>query len=120
VDQLPSVGAGNVLKDIIESGMVTVVRLMRIFRQAMGSAIVTNAHKINHGEYPVLKGGKNSNFFFIEEEDPEKIVELVRELCSKRLPGYYKINPLNDIQVLCPMQKGVVERKISIQCFRRL
>lgn len=108
VDQLPSVGAGNVLKDIIESGMVTVVRLMRIFRQAMGSAIVTNAHKINHGEYPVLKGGKNSNFFFIEEEDPEKIVELVRELCSKRLPGYYKINPLNDIQVLCPMQKGVV------------
>lgn len=108
VDQLPSVGAGNVLKDVIESETVTVVRLTRIFRQAQGSAIVTNAHKINHGEYPILKGGKNSDFFFIEEENPEKIVELVRQLCSKRLPGYYKVNPLNDIQVLCPMQKGVV------------
>ncbi|HOM02553.1 MAG TPA: ATP-dependent RecD-like DNA helicase [Acetivibrio sp.] len=108
VDQLPSVGAGNVLKDIIDSETVTVVRLTRIFRQARGSAIITNAHRINRGEYPALKGGKNSDFFFIEEEEPEKIVELVRELCTKRLPGYYKVSPLNDIQVLCPMQRGVV------------
>lgn len=108
VDQLPSVGAGNVLKDIIQSESVTVVRLTRIFRQAQGSTIITNAHKINHGQYPVLKGGKKNDFFFIEEENPEKIVELIRELCSKRLPGYYKVNPLNEIQVLCPMQKGVV------------
>jgi len=73
VDQLPSVGAGNVLKDIIESGMVTVVRLMRIFRQAMGSAIVTNAHKINHGEYPVLKGGKNSNFSSLKKRTRKRL-----------------------------------------------
>ncbi|HQA56811.1 MAG TPA: ATP-dependent RecD-like DNA helicase [Acetivibrio sp.] len=108
VDQLPSVGPGNVLKDIIDSGAVTVVKLNRIFRQAMGSAIIMNAHKINHGEFPVLKGGKNSDFFFIEEEDPEKIVELVRQLCKERLPKYYGVDPVNQIQVLCPMLKGAV------------
>ena len=86
VDQLPSVGAGNVLKDIIDSGVVNVVRLTRIFRQALGSAIITNAHKINKGEFPKLRGGKNSDFFFIEEEDPEKIVEIIKGLCTRRLP----------------------------------
>ncbi len=106
VDQLPSVGAGNVLKDIIESETVNVVRLTRIFRQAQGSTIVTNAHRINRGETPNLKGGKNSDFFFIEEEEPQKVVETITELCSKRLPNYYKVDPVNDIQVLCPMQKG--------------
>jgi len=108
VDQLPSVGPGNVLKDKIDSGAVTVVKLNRIFRQAMGSAIIMNAHKINHGEFPVLKGGKNSDFFFIEEEDPEKIVELVRQLCKERLPKNYGVDPVNQIQVLCPMLKGAV------------
>lgn len=106
VDQLPSVGAGNVLKDIIESETVNVVRLTRIFRQAQGSAIVTNAHRINRGETPNLKGGKSSDFFFIEEDEPQKVVETMTELCSKRLPNYYKVDPVNDIQVLCPMQKG--------------
>lgn len=106
VDQLPSVGAGNVLKDIIDSGTVPVVRLTRIFRQAMGSAIITNAHRINRGEMPNLRGGRNSDFFFIEEEDPLKVTETVKDLCTKRLPGYYKIDPINDIQVLCPMQRG--------------
>lgn len=106
VDQLPSVGAGNVLKDIIESETVNVVRLTRIFRQAQGSAIVTNAHRINRGETPNLKGGKSSDFFFIEEDEPQKVVETITELCSKRLPNYYKVDPVNDIQVLCPMQKG--------------
>lgn len=106
VDQLPSVGAGNVLKDIIESEVVNVVRLTRIFRQAQGSAIITNAHRINKGEAPNLKGGKNSDFFFIEEEEPQKVVQTITELCSKRLPNYYKADPVNDIQVLCPMQKG--------------
>lgn len=106
VDQLPSVGAGNVLKDIIESETVNVVRLTRIFRQAQGSAIVTNAHRINRGEIPNLKGGKSSDFFFIEEEEPQKVVATITELCSKRLPNYYKVDPVNDIQVLCPMQKG--------------
>ncbi len=106
VDQLPSVGAGNVLKDIIESEVVNVVSLTRIFRQAQGSAIITNAHRINKGEAPNLKGGKNSDFFFIEEEEPQKVVQTITELCSKRLPNYYKADPVNDIQVLCPMQKG--------------
>lgn len=108
VDQLPSVGAGNVLKEVIDSDAVTVVRLNRIFRQAQGSAIIMNAHKINHGEFPVLKCGKNSDFFFIEEEDPEKIVGLIGQLCKERLPKYYKVDSVNDIQVLCPMLKGAV------------
>jgi len=106
VDQLPSVGAGNVLKDIIDSGQVEVIKLTRIFRQAQGSAIITNAHRINKGEMPVLKGGKNSDFFFIEEEEPQKLTETIKQLCSVRLPKYYKVDPINDIQVLCPMQRG--------------
>jgi len=106
VDQLPSVGAGNVLKDIIDSETVNVVKLTRIFRQAQGSAIITNAHKINKGELPNLKGGSKSDFFFIEVEDPRKVVETIKELCCKRLPSYYKVDPVSDIQVLCPMQRG--------------
>ena len=106
VDQLPSVGAGNTLKDIINSEIVNVVKLTRIFRQAQGSAIITSAHRINKGEMPNLKGGSKSDFFFIEEEDPLKVVETIKDLCSKRLPNYYKIDPVTDIQVLCPMQRG--------------
>jgi len=105
-DQLPSVGAGNVLRDIIDSGMVNVTRLTRIFRQAMESAIVTNAHRINSGKMPDLRSRKDGDFFFINEEDPVKIAETIKELCSKRLPAYYKADPVNDIQVLCPMQRG--------------
>jgi len=108
VDQLPSVGAGNVLKDIIDSGIIEVVCLTRIFRQALGSAIITNAHKINKGYMPVLKGGRTSDFFYIEEEEPSKITETIKSLCSKRLPNYYKVDAINDIQVLCPMQRGEV------------
>ncbi|HHT63584.1 MAG: ATP-dependent RecD-like DNA helicase [Bacillota bacterium] len=106
VDQLPSVGAGNVLKDIIDSGVVKVIRLSRIFRQAQGSNIITNAHKINKGEFPYLKGGRKNDFFFIEEEDPAQVVQVIRELCTKRLPAYYKVHPVHDIQVLCPMHRG--------------
>ena len=106
MDQLPSVGPGNVLKDIIASGTVSVVQLTRIFRQALGSTIITNAHKINKGEFPELKGGREGDFFFIEEEEPAKVAEMIRELCVKRLPGFYHVDPLNDIQVLCPMQRG--------------
>ncbi len=106
VDQLPSVGAGNVLKDIIDSGTVNIVKLTRIFRQAQGSAIITNAHKINKGEFPRLNGGRNSDFFFIEEEEPAKVVNTIKDLCAKRLPKHYKASPINDIQVLCPMQRG--------------
>jgi exodeoxyribonuclease V alpha subunit len=108
VDQLPSVGPGNVLKDIIASDIVSVVKLTRIFRQAQGSMIITNAHKINKGEFPVLKAGSNSDFFFIEEEDPIKMVEQIKNLCGKRLPAYYQVDPINDIQVLTPMQRGEI------------
>lgn len=106
VDQLPSVGAGNVLRDIIESGIVRVVHLTRIFRQALGSQIITNAHKINKGEFPNLSSGPKSDFFFIEEEEPGKIVDIIKDLCTRRLPKYYNVNPIDDIQILCPMLRG--------------
>lgn len=108
VDQLPSVGPGNVLKDIINSEAVNVVKLTRIFRQAGGSMIIRNAHKINQGEFPYLKGGRDSDFFFIEEEEPAKIVEQIKELCHHRLPKYYGVDVIDDIQVLTPMQRGEV------------
>jgi len=117
VDQLPSVGAGNVLGDIINSGCVEVLRLTRIFRQALGSKIVTNAHKINAGQMPDLTGGKDSDFFFVQtvkNEEPvnnnnnisEEIIKQIVELCSVRLPKYYKFNPVSDIQILTPMKRG--------------
>jgi exodeoxyribonuclease V alpha subunit len=106
VDQLPSVGAGNVLKDIIDSGAVKVIRLSKIFRQALNSDIITNAHRINRGIMPQLSNGSRSDFFFIKEEDPAKIAETIKDLCKNRLPSYYKVDPVDDIQVLCPMQKG--------------
>ena len=106
IDQLPSVGAGNVLQDIITSGVVPTIKLERIFRQAMGSKIITNAHRINKGENPDLRGGSNSNFFFIEQEDDEGVINTIINLCTKRLPNYYKVNPIKDIQVLTPMQRS--------------
>lgn len=118
IDQLPSVGAGNVLQDIISSGVVPTIKLERIFRQAMGSKIITNAHKINKGENPDLSGGRNSNFFFMEEEDKDKIINTIKELCTKRLPKYYNVNPIKDIQVLSPMQKtetGAANLNIVLQ-----
>jgi len=108
VDQLPSVGPGNVLRDIIDSGIVSTVKLERIFRQAQGSRIITNAHRINKGEFPQLKGDKNSDFFFMEADALPQIVEQIKNLCKKRLPGYYRVDPINDIQVLTPMQRGEV------------
>ncbi len=107
VDQLPSVGAGNVLKDIINSKKIEVVKLERIFRQAENSEIIMNAHRINKGLFPELKSNKESDFFFIQEEDPEKVVEIINDLCTRRIPKYYKVDAVNDIQVLAPMQRGV-------------
>ncbi|QQY79150.1 exodeoxyribonuclease V alpha subunit [Keratinibaculum paraultunense] len=107
VDQLPSVGAGNVLKDIIESGVVKVVKLDEIFRQAEESMIVVNAHRINRGEYPYLNE-KDKDFYFIQEPNPKHIVDTIVELCKYRLPDYYGIDPLKDIQILSPMKKGEV------------
>ncbi len=106
-DQLPSVGAGNVLKDIIASGSVPVMRLTRIFRQAQGSRIITNAHRINRGEMPDLRGGRDSDFFFATQETNEDAAALVVKYCTQNLPRYYHVDAFRDIQVLTPMQRGV-------------
>lgn len=107
VNQLPSIGAGNLLKDIINSGIVPVVKLEKIYRQAEKSDIIKNAYRVNRGEYINLKQNKkDADFYFIEEENDKKIVNIISDLCSKRLPKYYNIDCINDIQVLCPMQKG--------------
>lgn len=106
-DQLPSVGAGNVLKDILSSGQIPVVRLIRIFRQAQGSRIIMNAHRINKGEPIDMRGGKDSDFFFAARETNEETVDLLVRYCTKNLPRYYHVDPQKDIQVLTPMQKGV-------------
>ncbi len=106
-DQLPSVGAGNVLKDIISSGRIPVVRLSRIFRQAQGSRIIMNAHRINKGEQIDMRGGRDSDFFFAAKETNEEVVELLVKYCTENLPRYYHVDALQDIQVLTPMQRGV-------------
>ena len=105
VDQLPSVGEGNVLNDIIESGVFPVVRLTKIFRQAQQSRIITNAHKINKGRMPDLSNGKDSDFFFIHVGTPADASEKILELVKTRLPKYYDVTPAS-IQVLSPMKKG--------------
>lgn len=107
IDQLPSVGAGNVLRDIIDSGAVPVVRLTRIFRQAQSSRIVMNAHRINSGKAPDISNGKNTDFFFIEQEEPESAATLIVDLVKTRLPKAYGVRT-SSVQVLTPMQKGVI------------
>ncbi len=107
IDQLPSVGAGNVLRDIIDSGAFPVVRLTRIFRQAQTSRIIMNAHRINEGKIPDISNGKNSDFFFLENEDAEAVVPQIVKLVKENLPNYYRVEP-SQIQVLTPMQRGVV------------
>ncbi len=107
VNQLPSIGAGNVLKDIITCGLIKVVELDEIFRQARESAIVMNAHRIIKGEYPVLNE-KERDFFFIRQSNPEHIKQTIADLITKRLPSYTGCNALTDIQVLTPMRKSVL------------
>ena len=107
IDQLPSVGAGNVLRDVIDSEVFPVVRLTRIFRQAQTSRIIMNAHKINAGDMPNTSNGKNTDFFFMTKEDPEDAARLIVELVNKKTAGYYR-TPASQIQVLTPMQRGVV------------
>ncbi|HSM89905.1 MAG TPA: ATP-dependent RecD-like DNA helicase [Desulfobacterales bacterium] len=112
VNQLPSVGPGNVLGDIIDSGRVPVVRLTEIFRQARQSRIVVNAHRINQGILPAVEpagdDAPDPDFFFIEQEDPERVLETIVELVRNRIPRRFNLDPLDDIQVLTPMHKGVV------------
>lgn len=107
IDQLPSVGAGNVLRDLIGSGVVPVIRLTRIFRQAQTSRIIMNAHRINEGQMPDLSNGKETDFFFTTKEDPEEAVREIVSLVQHKLSRYYR-TPSSQIQVLTPMQKGVV------------
>ena len=120
IDQLPSVGAGNVLRDMIDSGCFPVVRLTRVFRQAMASRIITNAHRINEGKMPDISNGKQSDFFFMDmdkyaerlcppgEADPAKAALLtIVDLVRNRLPRFYRIPP-SEIQVLTPMQRGII------------
>ena len=107
-DQLPSVGAGNVLNDIINSKFIPVIKLNKIYRQAESSKIIINSHKINLGEVPNLSNKNNSDFFFMDSENPENIVSEIKELCFKRLPKTYKVDAVSDIQVLSPMKKGLL------------
>ena len=108
VDQLPSVGAGNVLADIIDSEYVCATKLHEIFRQAGESMIVVNAHRINEGDYPDCNS-KDTDFFFLDRSGEIEMLETIKELCVKRLPSHYEgIDPVRDIQVLTPVRKGTV------------
>ena len=106
VDQLPSVGPGNVLRDILSSDVIPVVRLTHIFRQARTSQIVTNAHRINEGKYPDIDNATAREFFFIEEEDPEAIPEIIEKLCTERIPRRLSCDSIEDVQVISPMYRG--------------
>ena len=107
IDQLPSVGPGMVLRHVIESKVVPVVRLTEVFRQAAHSRIITNAHRINEGHLPEVpsKGGE-SDFFFIEREEPESISTSLVEMVKSRIPAKFRLDSIRDIQVLCPMNRG--------------
>jgi exodeoxyribonuclease V alpha subunit len=110
VNQLPSVGAGNVLNDVISSGAVPVVELNEIFRQAQQSSIIVNAHKINAGIVPSFKPaqGELDDFYFIQREEPEEVLQVILELLKERIPNRFGFDPIDDIQVLTPMHKGTV------------
>ncbi|HEY2810809.1 MAG TPA: ATP-dependent RecD-like DNA helicase [Rhabdochlamydiaceae bacterium] len=108
VDQLPSVGPGIVLKDLISSEQLPVIRLKKIFRQAAGSRIITNAHKINEGIFPDLSERKGSDFQFIEVDEPEEIVKRIVDLIKIELPKGHRFHRFDDIQVLSPMKRGVI------------
>jgi len=104
VDQLPSVGPGNVLRDIIDSGIMPTVVLNEVYRQAPGSMIVTNAHRINRGEFPLFRGARD--FFFIEAEDPDRVVQSVVATVTSKLPRHLGCDPVDDVQVLSPMKRS--------------
>jgi exodeoxyribonuclease V alpha subunit len=106
-DQLPAVGPGNVLADMIQSDSMKLIRLTHIFRQAEKSLIVVNAHRINQGEFPYFKG-EDRDFYFLKMQEPEKILEAIKSLCLRRLPAHYDFSPVTDIQVICPMYRGVL------------
>jgi exodeoxyribonuclease V alpha subunit len=117
IDQLPSVGPGQVLADVISSGAVPVVRLTEVFRQAAQSRIITSAHRINQGTIPDLSPPEaESDFYFVQADDPESAVGRIIELVKTRIPRRFGFDPIRDIQVLCPMNRsGVGARSLNIQ-----
>jgi exodeoxyribonuclease V alpha subunit len=117
VDQLPSVGPGQILADMITSGAVPVVRLTEVFRQAAQSRIITSAHRINQGFIPDLgKPEGDSDFYFVQADDPETAVPRIIELVKTRIPQRFGLDPIRDIQVLCPMNRGGVgARSLNIE-----
>jgi exodeoxyribonuclease V alpha subunit len=117
IDQLPSVGPGQVLADVILSGAAPVVRLTEVFRQAAQSRIITSAHRINQGSIPDLSSpGAESDFYFVQADDPEATVGRIIELVKMRIPKRFGLDPIRDIQVLCPMNRGVVgARSLNIE-----
>jgi exodeoxyribonuclease V alpha subunit len=110
VDQLPSVGPGQILKDIIDSTCIPTVVLDRIFRQARGSGIVVNAHRINSGQMPLPSGpaGQQGDFYFIEQDSADKVAQTILTLASERIPRRFGLDPIDDIQILTPMHRGIV------------
>jgi len=109
VDQLPSVGPGNALRDLIESRVVPVVRLTEVFRQAASSRIITNAHLIRQGKMPELRPAESgSDFYFVERDTPEEIAGTLVKLIQERIPKRLSLDPIRDIQVLCPMNHGSI------------
>ncbi len=107
VDQLPSVGPGAVLSNIMDSGLVPVVRLTEVFRQAAASRIISNAHRINHGQMPELpRRDAPSDFYFLERHEPDRISETLLEMVKRRIPAKFGLDPLRDVQVLSPMHRG--------------
>lgn len=108
IHQLPSVGPGNVLRDLIDSSVCNTTRLEEIFRQAAGSKIITNAHKINRGEFPDVRNEEPTDFYFIPIEEPEEALQKVVTLIAERVTRRYGFDPIDDVQVLAPMKRGVI------------
>ncbi len=120
INQLPSVGAGNVLKDIINSRIIPVTELTQIFRQAAGSRIIVNAHKINNGHYPEIQNTADSDFFFMEADDPLEVKNIIISLVTQRLPKTYGFHPQEDIQVLAPMRRGEIGTENLNTCLQEM
>lgn len=119
IHQLPSVGAGNVLKDLIFSQQIPVTTLNEIFRQAAGSRIITNAHRINQGIYPDIRNLSQSDFYFVEAEEPQNLLPALTTLVSERIPQKFGFHVLNEIQVLVPMKKGLIGAENLNLCLQK-
>jgi exodeoxyribonuclease V alpha subunit len=122
IDQLPSVGPGMVLRHIIESKVVPVVRLTEVFRQAAHSRIIINAHRINEGKMPEFSPkGSDSDFFFVDRDEPDQIAATLVEMVKTRIPAKFRLDPIRDIQVLCPMNRGSLGiRELNVRLHNEL